>query len=145
SGAHRRATAAAGPRSCGRAAASTIEGEFAAPPSKWKLFSPSSFASPCPGAIADVSIAVMPIRSSRPLPPHLYFVVSALFHYLGPAFAVLLFARVAPLGVAWLRIVSAALVFALWRRPWRSYARLTSAERRTIVALGVVLALMNCA
>ena len=38
------------------------------------------------------------------LPPPAYFLVSALFHYLGPAFAVLLFARVEPLGVAWLRI-----------------------------------------
>ena len=45
-------------------------------------------------------------------PPHLYFVVSAVFHYLGPAFAVLLFARVDVLGVAWLRIASAALIFA---------------------------------
>ena len=54
------------------------------------------------------------------VPPQAYFVGSAVFHYLGPAFAVLLFARVAPLGVAWLRIVSAAVLFALWRRPWRS-------------------------
>ena len=53
----------------------------------------------------------------RRLPPHAYFVGSAVFHYLGPAFAVLLFARVSPLGVAWLRIVSAAIVFALWRKP----------------------------
>ncbi len=45
-------------------------------------------------------------------PPHAYFVVSAVFHYLGPAFAVLLFARVDVLGVAWLRIATAALVFA---------------------------------
>ena len=43
----------------------------------------------------------------------------AVFHYLGPAFAVLLFVRVDVLGVAWLRIAAAALVFALWRRPWR--------------------------
>ena len=56
------------------------------------------------------------------VPPHLYFVVSAVFHYLGPAFAVLLFARVDVLGVAWLRIASAAVVFALWRRPWRAFA-----------------------
>src|SRR5438046_848836 len=49
------------------------------------------------------------------VPPHAYFLVSAVFHYLGPAFAVLLFAHVAPLGVAWLRIASAAAVFALWR------------------------------
>lgn len=38
------------------------------------------------------------------MPPHSYFVVSAIFHYLGPALAVLLFAHVAPTGVAWLRI-----------------------------------------
>ena len=38
---------------------------------------------------------------------------------MGPAFAVLLFARVDVLGVAWLRIAAAAAVFAAWRRPWR--------------------------
>jgi inner membrane transporter RhtA len=58
------------------------------------------------------------IRGSR-LPPHIFFVGSAVFHYLGPAFAVLLFARIEPLGVAWLRIVLAASLFAIWRRPWR--------------------------
>jgi inner membrane transporter RhtA len=68
---------------------------------------------------------------------------SAVFHYLGPAFAVLLFARVDVLGVAWLRIAAAAAVFALWRRPWRAYARLEESGRRTIVALGAVLAVMN--
>ena len=60
-----------------------------------------------------------PVRRVDKVPPHLYFVVSAVFHYLGPAFAVLLFARIDVLGVAWLRIASAALIFALWRRPWR--------------------------
>jgi threonine/homoserine efflux transporter RhtA len=59
------------------------------------------------------------VRRVDKVPPHLYFVVSAVFHYLGPAFAVLLFARLDVLGVAWLRIASAALIFALWRRPWR--------------------------
>ena len=67
-------------------------------------------------------------HARRP-PPHVYFVVSAIFHYLGPAFAVLLFARVDVLGVAWLRIASAALVFALWRRPWRLWTRLDRAPR----------------
>jgi inner membrane transporter RhtA len=71
-------------------------------------------------------------------PPHAYFVVSALFHYLGPAFAVLLFARVEPLGVAWLRIVAAALIFALWRRPWATL------RNRAVLAWGAVLAAMNC-
>jgi len=76
-------------------------------------------------------------------PPESFFVGSALFHYLGPAFAVLLFGLLAPVGVAWLRIVTAAAVFALWRRPWRAYAWLDSRGRRTVVAMGVVLALMN--
>lgn len=77
------------------------------------------------------------------VPPHAYFLVSAIFHYLGPAFAVLLFARVDVLGVAWLRIASAAVVFALWRRPWQVIVQATWPQRRTLVALGVVLALMN--
>jgi inner membrane transporter RhtA len=62
-------------------------------------------------------------------------VLSAVFHYLGPAFAVLLFAHVDPFGVAWLRIVSAAVVFALWWRAWR--------VNGTVIAFGVVLAAMN--
>ena len=66
------------------------------------------------------------------------FLVSAVFHYLGPAFAVLLFVRIDVLGVAWLRIAAAALVFALWRRPWHVL------RNPTVIAWGVVLALMNC-
>src|SRR3954469_21674224 len=77
-------------------------------------------------------------------PPHLYFVVSAIFHYLGPAFAVRLFARVEVLGVAWLRIATAALVFALWRRPWRALAGLDRSGRRLVASWGAVLAVMNC-
>jgi inner membrane transporter RhtA len=82
----------------------------------------------------------------RRLPPHAYFLVSAVFHYLGPALAVLLFARVAPLGVAWLRIVSAAAVFALWRRPgrlWRLWRASPARGRRLLVAFGIILAAMN--
>jgi inner membrane transporter RhtA len=78
------------------------------------------------------------------VPPHAYFLVSAVFHYLGPAFAVLLFARVDVLGVAWLRIAAAALVFALWRRPWRTLARVDSSGRRLLFWWGAVLAVMNC-
>jgi inner membrane transporter RhtA len=73
--------------------------------------------------------------------PELYFVGSAVFHYLGPAFAVLLFARVDVLGVAWLRIASAALIFAVWRRPWRF---LRGSAGRLLLAWGAVLAVMNC-
>jgi inner membrane transporter RhtA len=84
----------------------------------------------------------LPVRTRlRSAPPELYFVGSAVFHYLGPSFAVLLFARVEPLGVAWLRIASAGAVFALWRRPRR--ALLARETRSLVVALGVVLGLMN--
>lgn len=77
------------------------------------------------------------------VPPHAYFVGSAIFHYLGPSFAVLLFTRVPVAGVAWLRIVSAAAVFALWRKPWRWFLVADRDARRTVIALGVVFALMN--
>ncbi len=77
------------------------------------------------------------------IPPHVFFFVSAIFHYLGPAFAVLLFSSVTVLGVAWFRIASAAVVFAMWRRPWRSFVEMKWGQRRILLALGVVLALMN--
>jgi inner membrane transporter RhtA len=79
------------------------------------------------------------------VPPQLYFVGAAVFHYLGPAFAVLLFARVPSGGVAWLRIVSAGLVFAVWRRPWRVFRPADSRTRRLIIGLGAVFACMNYA
>jgi inner membrane transporter RhtA len=73
-----------------------------------------------------------------------YFAVSATFHYLGPAFAVLLFARVDVLGVAWLRIATAALIFALWRRPWRAHLDGRGADGRLLLGWGACLAVMNC-
>jgi inner membrane transporter RhtA len=88
---------------------------------------------------ADTSLR----RRVETVPPTTYFVGSAVFHYLGPAFAVLLFALVEPLGVAWLRIASAALVFALWRRPWRALAALDASGRRLLLGMGAVLAVMN--
>jgi inner membrane transporter RhtA len=69
--------------------------------------------------------------------------VSATFHYLGPSFAVLLFARIPVLGVAWLRIASAAVVFAVWRRPWRHVRALDRAGRVLLVGWGATLAVMN--
>jgi inner membrane transporter RhtA len=76
-------------------------------------------------------------------PAELFFVVSAVFHYLGPAFAVLLFARVEPLGVAWLRIASAGAVLALWRRPWRALKGGGREAWPLVLSLGAVLAVMN--
>src|SRR5215207_5109022 len=75
-----------------------------------------------------------PVPRAQRVPPHAYFVGSAIFHYLGPAFAVLLFVRVGPLGTAWLRIAAAAVVLCAWRQPWDLL------RQRTLLALGSVLA-----
>jgi inner membrane transporter RhtA len=65
------------------------------------------------------------------------------FHYLGPSFAVLLFAHLPVLGVAWLRMATAGLVLGVLRRPWDVWRDSTPDELRLMVALGVVLAAMN--
>lgn len=80
---------------------------------------------------------------SAKIPPQVFFFVSAIFHYLGPAFAVLLFSSVSVLGVAWFRIASAAIIFAAWRQPWRAFVKMPWDERRILLALGIVLGLMN--
>lgn len=82
-------------------------------------------------------------RVSGAVPPKAWFAVSAVFHYLGPSFAVLLFPAVGVLGVAWLRIGSAALIFAPWTRPWRALRRAGMRERVLLAALGLCLAAMN--
>lgn len=83
-------------------------------------------------------------RATETLPPHAWFAVSAVFHYLGPAFAVLLFDSVGVLGMAFLRIATAALVFAPLTRPWRTFAHADRPTRRLLVAFGACLAIMNC-
>src|SRR5258708_909334 len=88
-------------------------------------------------------------RIGAQVPPQTWFIISAVFHYLGPSFAVLLFPAVGVLGVAWFRIASAAVVFAPITRPWRLFARMDAAgqvqhERRLLVSMGVCLAVMNC-
>jgi inner membrane transporter RhtA len=93
------------------------------------------------GAVASPRTALA--RAATSTPPHAYFVGSAIFHYLGPAFAVLLFARVEPMGVAWLRIASAAALLAMWRRPWRALAVSDREARTTLFGLALVFAAMN--
>lgn len=94
----------------------------------------------------------MTVTSSRPatsnswmmsVPPQAWFGVSAVFHYLGPSFAVLLFPAIGVFGVAWLRIASAALVFAAWRNPWRSFHTADRHTRWLLIAFGLCLAGMN--
>jgi len=62
-----------------------------------------------------------------------------------PAFAVLLFPSIGVLGVAWLRIASATLLFAPVTKPWRTFATASRRDRFLLLALGLCLAGMNCA
>src|SRR5579863_4016381 len=82
-------------------------------------------------------------RTTSAVPPHVWFGVSAVFHYLGPSFAVLLFPAVGVLGVAWMRIASAAAVFAFLSNPWRMWRSADPRSRRLLILLGACLAIMN--
>ncbi|MEX0694317.1 MAG: EamA family transporter [Rhodospirillales bacterium] len=82
-------------------------------------------------------------KLARAAPPHLWFGVSAVFHYLGPSFAVLLFPAIGVLGVAWFRITSAALIFVPFTRPWRTWHKADWRGRALLLGLGVCLAVMN--
>jgi inner membrane transporter RhtA len=81
--------------------------------------------------------------AAEAVPPHAWFAISAVSRYLGPSFAVLLFPAVGVLGIAWLRIASAALVFGLWARPWRTFRRAGTTDRWLLIGLGACLATMN--
>jgi inner membrane transporter RhtA len=89
--------------------------------------------------------ASMVDKTAASVPPQAWFAVSAVFHYLGPSFAVLLFPAVGVLGVAWFRIASAALVFAPFTKPWRTLREADWSTRWLLVGLGVSLAVMNTA
>jgi inner membrane transporter RhtA len=77
------------------------------------------------------------------VPAPLLFVVGGGSLYLGAALAVALFRELPPAAVAWLRLLGAAVVLVVWRRPpmaaWRG--------RRMLLAgsFGVVTGLMNAA
>ncbi len=84
-------------------------------------------------------------KAAHRVPPHAWFGVSAVFHYLGPSFAVLLFPAVGVFGVAWMRIASAAAIFAPWTKPWRTIREADARTRLLLVGLGACLAVMNTA
>ena len=82
-------------------------------------------------------------RAAQALPPQSWFAVSAVFHYLGPSIAVLLFPAIGVLGVAWFRIASAAAIFAPATRPWLTIRRADARMRWLLLGLGACLAMMN--
>lgn len=84
-------------------------------------------------------------RMGQAVPAPAWFGVSAIFHYLGPSFAVLLFPAVGVLGVAWFRITAAAFLFAPVTRPWATLRDAGRPTRLRLVALGFCLAAMNTA
>lgn len=73
--------------------------------------------------------------------PEALFVASGVSMYLGASIAVSLFDRLEPATVAWLRVVSAALVVIVVRRAWRR--RWTRVELGWAAAFGTSLAAMN--
>jgi len=84
-------------------------------------------------------------KAAENVPPQAWFGVSAVFHYLGPSFAVLLFPAIGVLGVAWFRIASAALIFAPFTRPWTVFLDADRNGRGLLIGLGACLAVMNTA
>lgn len=77
------------------------------------------------------------------IPPHAWFITSAVCRYAGPTFAVLLFPALGVFGVAWLRILSAATLLAPWSRPWRVLVESDRPTRIRLLSLGACLAAMN--
>lgn len=86
-----------------------------------------------------MSARVSPRLDAVPAP--LFFVAGAISQYVGAALAVVLFERISPVTVAWLRVASSGVVLWAWRRPrWRDWS---PAQQREVAAFGVALALMN--
>jgi inner membrane transporter RhtA len=75
------------------------------------------------------------------VPPQALFVLGAISQYAGSAVAVLLFDRVPAAGVAWLRVLGAAVVLVAWRRPWGS--AWTARRAWLVAAFGAALGAMN--
>lgn len=82
-------------------------------------------------------------KAAETVPPQAWFGVSAIFHYLGPSFAVLLFPAVGVLGVAWMRIASASLTFAPLTKPWKILKDADRHTRLLLLGMGACLAIMN--
>ncbi len=75
------------------------------------------------------------------VPAPALFVASGLTQYLGAALAIGLFVQIPAPGVAWLRLVVAAAVLLVWRRPWR--LRWTRRDLSVVALFGATLAAMN--
>ena len=97
--------------------------------------------SPVPAASSGAAASTGAAGPLGRVPAPALFVFSGLTQYLGAAIAVGLFVQIAPAGMAWLRILVAALVLLAWRRPWR--LRWTRRDVALAAAFGTALGLMN--
>ena len=77
--------------------------------------------------------------------PHLVglFVVNAVSQYAGASLAVRAFGAMPAAGVAWIRVLTGALVLGAWRRPWRELRGQERDALLLVVAFGIALAAMN--
>lgn len=82
-------------------------------------------------------------KFAETVPPHSWFGISAIFHYLGPSFAVLLFPSVGVLGIAWLRMAFATLIFAPVTHPIQTLSQSSKQIRLWLCGLGLSIAVMN--
>jgi inner membrane transporter RhtA len=73
------------------------------------------------------------------------FVLNAISQYAGASLAVRAFAAMPAAGVAWIRVLTGAVVLGAWRRPWRGLRGQTAAALLLVVAFGIALAAMNLA
>jgi inner membrane transporter RhtA len=82
-------------------------------------------------------------RMHRGVPAPLLFMAGGCSTYMGAALAVELFAALSPAGVAWMRMLVAAIALLAWRRPERAAWR----GRRLVLAgcFGLVTGSMNVA
>ena len=77
--------------------------------------------------------------------PHLIalFVVNAISQYAGASLAVRAFGAMPAAGVAWIRVLTGAVVLGAWRRPWREVRGQTAVTLLLLAAFGIALAAMN--
>ena len=97
---------------------------------------------PAPAAVTwEVSPTVRGRPTHPSYAPEALFAVGAVSQYLGAAVAATLFRHLAPSGVAFLRVLGAAVIVMVVRSPWRR--RWSVGELARVAAFGVSLAAMN--
>jgi len=78
------------------------------------------------------------------LPPELFFICSATAQYIGAVIAFNLFDQLAPASVAWLRVISAALILLIFSaRRLRTQGAWTKDELVSAACFGIAVAFMN--